>query len=106
MIKEKQEEQGGEWKAMVLMYATQVVKELGSGLAGKIKSHIEDIVANMIKRIIVLCISFLGVVLIVLGVIHLVNDLMGSTWAGYFVLGGILIVISLSVSFLSDRPKS
>ncbi len=94
-----------EWKEMALLYAGKIMQEVTSGLSDKIRLAIERVVFGFIRRIIVLGIVFLGSILMVLGLVHFLNESIGSSWFGYCIVGGMLLVMGLFISLLSKYTK-
>ena len=93
----------GEWKELVLTYAAKAMQEVGNGLFGKIRDHIEEALARAVRGVVVLCISILGVVFILLGSVAFLGEVTGSPWAGHFIVGGALLVFGLLASALGKK---
>lgn len=103
--KRVRQEDGEQWQELVMMYATTVIREFGNGFVGRIQASVDSAISNTIRRFTVLGISLLGVVLVVIGMVHLINTLTQTSYIGYFVLGGGLLLISFLVSVLSAKLR-
>ncbi|QQS61611.1 MAG: hypothetical protein IPN70_01625 [Candidatus Moraniibacteriota bacterium] len=101
--KQAKEESAFEWRELVMTYATTVIREFSDGFVGRIRSSFEMAIANIVRKSVVVGISFLGVVLLVLGSVHLLNSFTGTSYAGYFILGGLLVLLGFLVSLISGK---
>lgn len=103
--KEKKTSIHEEWKEMALLYAGKIIQEITGGLSEKIRLMMERVVLGFVRRIIVLGVVFLGSVLMVLGLVHFLNESIGSSWIGYCIVGGMLLVMGLFISLVSKYTK-
>lgn len=94
-----------QWKELGLLYAGKILQEIADGLFGKIRAGVERAVSNAMRKIIVLFLLLLGVVLIGLSGVHMVNELTGTSWAGYGSLGFLFILISMIISLATKDKK-
>ncbi|NCU41623.1 MAG: hypothetical protein EOM19_02775 [Candidatus Moranbacteria bacterium] len=103
--KEKKTSSHDEWKEMALLYAGKIIQEITGGLSEKIRLAMERVVFGFIRRVIILGIVFLGSVLMILGLVYFLNESMGSSWIGYCIVGGMLLVMGLFISLVSKYTK-
>ncbi len=105
MTEEKKTSTHDEWKEMALLYVGKIIQEVTSGLSEKIRLAIERVVFGFIRRIIVLGVVFVGSIFLVLGLVHFLNESIGSSWIGYCIVGGMLVVMGIFISLVSKYTK-
>ena len=73
-------------------------RSFGEAVAGKALARVEAIVYGFFKRLVILFLSFLllfvGIIFLLWGLGSLLNDLLGSSWVGSLVVGGVLVALA------------
>jgi hypothetical protein len=97
------ENTSSQWKELVFLYAEKVLQEIAGGLFGKIRASIEQALSNAMRKVMVLFLLLFGVLFIGLCAVHIVNDLTGTSWAGYGSLGLLFVIVSMLLSLATKE---
>lgn len=102
-IKENESKEIHNWKEIAFQFGMSAVREFSKKTIEGVHQKIERAVTVMIRRLLILFLLLIGVIFFMVGMAHLINDVLAGTSLGYIIVGVVSVVIAMFVNLMNKE---
>lgn len=99
----KKTKEAEDWKDVALHFAVGTMRELGNNVLRSFHERLDRVVASIARKLFSMLLLCVGLTFLLVGLAHLVNDLIGgSSSMGYILVGAIAMATAMILSIVKE----
>lgn len=99
-----EEEQGSDWKAILLPIVTTLFQQYSTIIAEGIHDKVDSLLSEATKRLIIALLILIGAVFALVGIAYLINEIFGTNPStGFLVVGGAVLLVGILMNYARNK---